>query len=54
MISLQDFTNNVLGKWGFELEDYIYISQGRARSMELQRQMDIRDGYDPKERFENE
>lgn len=47
---LETFTREILGKWGFTMSDWIYLQQAYEREREIQRQCDIRDGYDPKER----
>ena len=49
-LDINTFVNELLGKCGLSLSDFIYINQGREREREIQRQMDIRDGYDPNQR----
>lgn len=47
---LKTFTNEILGRWGFTMADWIYLQQAYEREREIQRQLDIRDGLDPDER----
>lgn len=51
--NLETFVREILGKWGFTMSDWIYLQNAYEMEREIQRQCDIRDGYDPEERYKN-
>lgn len=41
---LETFTSEILGKWGFTMDDWIYLQQAYEREKQIQKLMNIRDG----------
>lgn len=41
---LETFCNEILGKWGFTMADWVYLQNAWQMEREIQRQIDIRDG----------
>ena len=50
---LETFINEILGKWGFTMDDWIYLQQAYEREEQIQCLMNIRDKFDPKEKHKN-
>lgn len=44
---LETFVNEILGKWGFTLSDWVYLQQAYEREKIIQDQMNKRDKYPP-------
>lgn len=44
-LTIKNFTDKLLGVCGLTFSDFIYIQQGRERYHEIQKEMDLRDGF---------
>lgn len=42
---LNTFINEILGKWGFTMADWIYLQNAYKMEKEIKKQMDIRDEF---------
>lgn len=54
--NLETFVNEILGKWGFTMADWIYLQSAYEMEKKIQKKMNIRDEFNTetkKEKNEN-
>ncbi len=46
---LETFVNEILGKWGFTMADWIYLQNAYEMERKIQKEMNIRDRFNLKD-----